>query len=653
VGKQTEQQAHLYGRQLLSAFEYLHEKNIVHRDLKAENLMLDDDKNLKIIDFGLSNDMTGKESLTTQCGSMAYSAPELLGSSQYGKEVDIWSIGVCLYVLMTGTLPFGNIDSLTDLHALVCDSQYELPGTMSAALKDMFAKMFQIKPRKRITIAQLWAHDWFVGIGDPEKPLVCTLRTLEAASVDRNIVSQMARMGFEREAAIMASLLHNNCDKSSATYHLMIFKAKKEAKQQRDAERWESQKPSSASTRGGKKGSAATGSGRRRSASTSEDVDGSRTGSALSPRRVSAGRGGKVAILPDEGGRARTSGSMRPIPRQGSGSGNRRRSSTVGEEGMPSRQSSGTVRGSSSTGALRRKNSTNSDDDLGLFDPINRQGSASSSGGRWANTHSSAEELHPARKPSANGGPPSRASSGTRIRRYSSNGSTASTASSRFDELESGSDRSANVTARPRRPTSTSPTTSFDARIINTAKGGRPKGQPPASGGRKLSSEEFDLDGDAFDDGIEFGFGDAFQSLTAESTSPTATDVYFSTLMAMCRVCEGGTIKEFDPAVISEKLCFWAHKALREAPDEGFVEALRRNGWNGIDFDDTMYRRQGLKDSLHGARVSLAVVYWMVRTDPTRVGLKPACVCYPRTQPSRVDPSLTAAAINPFATLQV
>ena len=142
---------------MLSAFQYLHKENIVHRDLKAENLMLDDQHNLKIIDFGLSNDMTGKEYLDTQCGSMAYSAPELLGSYNYGKEVDIWSIGVCLYVLLTGSLPFGNIESLTELHALMLDGTYTLPDAMSESLKDLFLQMFQIKARKRITMEQLWA----------------------------------------------------------------------------------------------------------------------------------------------------------------------------------------------------------------------------------------------------------------------------------------------------------------------------------------------------------------------------------------------------------------------------------------------------------------------------------------------------------------
>ena len=96
VGVSSEQQARNYGRQLIAAFEYLHSKNIVHRDLKAENMMIDKGGTLKIIDFGLSNDMTGKEALTTQCGSMAYSAPELLSHKPYGKAVDVWSIGVCL-----------------------------------------------------------------------------------------------------------------------------------------------------------------------------------------------------------------------------------------------------------------------------------------------------------------------------------------------------------------------------------------------------------------------------------------------------------------------------------------------------------------------------------------------------------------------------
>lgn len=90
-GISTETEARKFFRQLLSAVEFMHSHDIVHRDLKVENLMLDRMDMLKIIDFGLSNSLAGKEFLDTQCGSMAYSAPELLCKKPYGKEVDIWS----------------------------------------------------------------------------------------------------------------------------------------------------------------------------------------------------------------------------------------------------------------------------------------------------------------------------------------------------------------------------------------------------------------------------------------------------------------------------------------------------------------------------------------------------------------------------------
>ena len=101
-GKRSEEQARMYGRQLLSAIQYLHEHQVVHRDLKAENLLLDHDMNLKVIDFGLSNELIGRNFLDTQCGSLAYSAPELLQHKQYGKEVDIWAIGCIMGEITDG-----------------------------------------------------------------------------------------------------------------------------------------------------------------------------------------------------------------------------------------------------------------------------------------------------------------------------------------------------------------------------------------------------------------------------------------------------------------------------------------------------------------------------------------------------------------------
>jgi len=92
---------------VISAIEYSHIHKQAHRDLKPENLLLDENNNIKLIDFGLANSMKDGISLTTACGSPNYAAPEVISGAAYGgSEVDIWSCGVILYAMVYGTLPF-------------------------------------------------------------------------------------------------------------------------------------------------------------------------------------------------------------------------------------------------------------------------------------------------------------------------------------------------------------------------------------------------------------------------------------------------------------------------------------------------------------------------------------------------------------------
>jgi carbon catabolite-derepressing protein kinase len=113
-GRMQESRARRFFQQLISGIEYSHKLKIVHRDLKPENVLLDDDLNVKIADFGLSNEIKDGDFLKTSCGSPNYAAPEVIRGGLYtGPEIDVWSCGVILYVMLCGRLPFEDDDVQT------------------------------------------------------------------------------------------------------------------------------------------------------------------------------------------------------------------------------------------------------------------------------------------------------------------------------------------------------------------------------------------------------------------------------------------------------------------------------------------------------------------------------------------------------------
>ena len=158
----SETESRKFFRQIVSAVAYLHSLGYAHRDLKPENVLLDKEENLKLIDFGLcAKPKNGIEShLQTSCGSPTYAAPELiLGRKYLGSEVDIWSMGVLLYALLCGFLPFDD-NSIDRLYGRILSGKYDEPGWLSNSSKKLIRAMLQIDPKKRITIQQLCKHPW-------------------------------------------------------------------------------------------------------------------------------------------------------------------------------------------------------------------------------------------------------------------------------------------------------------------------------------------------------------------------------------------------------------------------------------------------------------------------------------------------------------
>ena len=160
-GKMAEDKARRFFQQIVSAVEYCHRHKIVHRDLKPENLLLDSDLNVKIADFGLSNIMTDGNFLKTSCGSPNYAAPEVISGKLYaGPEVDVWSCGVILYVLLVGRLPFDD-EFIPALFKKINAGNYTVPNYLSQGARHIIQKMLKVNPVQRLTIQEIRQDPWF------------------------------------------------------------------------------------------------------------------------------------------------------------------------------------------------------------------------------------------------------------------------------------------------------------------------------------------------------------------------------------------------------------------------------------------------------------------------------------------------------------
>lgn len=174
---QEEESVRLF-RQIIAGLSYCHRFNICHRDLKPENILLDNSLNIKLADFGMAALQPQNRWLNTSCGSPHYAAPEIINGKKYrGDMVDIWSVGVILYAMLNGFLPFDGGDVASTLR-LVKKGAYYLSPDLSEEAQDLIQRILQRRPDDRITMPQIWEHpllrkyeDYHQSLGFPRTSL--------------------------------------------------------------------------------------------------------------------------------------------------------------------------------------------------------------------------------------------------------------------------------------------------------------------------------------------------------------------------------------------------------------------------------------------------------------------------------------------------
>lgn len=208
---------------MISGIEYIHKCGICHRDLKPENLLLDESKNIKIVDFGLSNTYPAGGLLKTACGSPCYAAPEMIAGKKYqGLLSDIWSCGIILYAMTCGYLPFEDPNT-NKLYKKILACDYTIPSSLSSNLKDLMKRILNTDPSKRINIGDIRKHDWYTKIHSVEMEGVIIGKDkipVISEFVDK-LRDHFTGDNLEQAATFVQNNKHNQV---TSTYYLLLKK---------------------------------------------------------------------------------------------------------------------------------------------------------------------------------------------------------------------------------------------------------------------------------------------------------------------------------------------------------------------------------------------------------------------------------------------
>ena len=197
-GRLSEPQAKPLFLQILRGLEYIHSQRILHRDIKLDNILIDQSSNLKICDFGISRTIIPSHRMTEQSGTPAFMAPEIISGGGYeGFGSDIWSLGVVLYCLLTGTLPFrGN--SATELNNNIIKGIFNKEIKVTDEAKNLLERLLDVSPESRITLKELWGHPWVTGEVLQEE----TVSLFQKNLLNEEIIKKIEGFGYPRDFVI-------------------------------------------------------------------------------------------------------------------------------------------------------------------------------------------------------------------------------------------------------------------------------------------------------------------------------------------------------------------------------------------------------------------------------------------------------------------
>ncbi|XP_078038526.1 SNF related kinase isoform X1 [Augochlora pura] len=220
----SEEVARTYFRQIVRAISYCHRLHVVHRDLKPENVVFFEKLGtVKLTDFGFSNRFCPGQKLETSCGSLAYSAPEiLLGDSYDAPAVDVWSLGVILYMLVCGQAPFQEANDSETL-TMIMDCKYSIPPHVSDGCKRLIAKMLVREPEGRATLEEIAADPWLAIGTDSDSVEALPLVSRQQVSDDHHnhIIIKMVNGNIATKEEILDALDNNEYNHITATYFLL------------------------------------------------------------------------------------------------------------------------------------------------------------------------------------------------------------------------------------------------------------------------------------------------------------------------------------------------------------------------------------------------------------------------------------------------